>query len=73
MQIILHFQVFGQSHLMTNGGPGDSTQVLVRYIYQSAFRDSEVGYASAMAMVLFVLMLLFSVLQMKLNKSEEGR
>lgn len=73
MQIILHFQVFGQSHLMTNGGPGDSTQVLVRYIYQSAFRDSEVGYASAMAMVLFLLMLLFSVLQMKLNKSEEGR
>lgn len=73
MQIILHFQVFGQSHLMTNGGPGDSTQVLVRYIYQSAFRDSEVGYASAMAMVLFVLMLVFSVIQMKVNKSEDDR
>ncbi|MEZ8130641.1 carbohydrate ABC transporter permease [Enterovibrio norvegicus] len=73
MQIILHFQVFGQSHLMTNGGPGDSTQVLVRYIYQSAFRDSEVGYASAMAMVLFLLMLVFSAIQMKLNKSEDAR
>ncbi|WP_205743913.1 carbohydrate ABC transporter permease [Grimontia sedimenti] len=73
MQIILHFQVFGQSHLMTNGGPGDSTQVLVRYIYQSAFRDSEVGYASAMAMVLFVLMLVFSVIQMKINKNEDER
>ena len=49
LQIILHFQVFGQSHLMTNGGPNDTTQVLVRYIYQTAFRDSELGRASAMA------------------------
>ncbi|WP_052704015.1 carbohydrate ABC transporter permease [Vibrio nigripulchritudo] len=70
MLIVLHFQVFGQSHLMTNGGPGDSTQVLVRYIYQTAFRDSEVGYASAMAMILFILMLFFSVLHMRLSRSE---
>ncbi|BCL73944.1 hypothetical protein TUMSATVNIG1_59290 (plasmid) [Vibrio nigripulchritudo] len=70
MLIVLHFQVFGQSHLMTSGGPSDRTQVLVRYIYQTAFRDSEVGYASAMAMLLFVLMLFFSVLHMHLSKSE---
>jgi multiple sugar transport system permease protein len=63
LQIILHFQVFGQSHLMTQGGPNDRTQVLVRYIYQTAFRDSELGEASAMAVFLFLIMGAFSVIQ----------
>lgn len=63
LQIILHFQVFGQPHLMTQGGPNDETQVLVRYIYQTAFRDSDLGRASAMAVFLFVVMGAFSVLQ----------
>ena len=62
MQIVLQFQVFGQSHLITGGGPSDETQVLVRYIYQTAFRDSELGYASALAIFLFALMLAFLLL-----------
>lgn len=68
LQIILHFQVFGQSHLMTNGGPDDNTQVLVRYIYQTAFRDSELGRASAMAVFLFVIMGAFSILQFTIGR-----
>lgn len=71
LQIILHFQVFGQSHLMTNGGPNDTTQVLVRYIYQTGFRDSDLGRASAMAVFLFVIMGAFSVLQFMLGREEE--
>jgi multiple sugar transport system permease protein len=63
LQIILHFQVFGQSHLMTNGGPNDQTQVLVRFIYQTAFRDSDLGEASAMAVFLFAIMAVFSAIQ----------
>jgi len=63
LQIILHFQVFGQAHLMTGGGPSDSTQVLVRYIYQTGFRDSDLGRASAMAVFLFLIMGSFSVIQ----------
>ncbi len=63
LQIILHFQIFGQAHLMTNGGPNDQTQVLVRFIYQTAFRDSDLGKASAMALFLFVIMASFSALQ----------
>ena len=63
LQIILHFQVFGQSHLMTQGGPNDTTQVLVRYIYQTGFRDSELGRASAMAVFLFLIMGTFSLIQ----------
>lgn len=71
LQIILHFQVFGQSHLMTNGGPNDTTQVLVRYIYQTAFRDSELGRASAMAVFLFIIMGAFSILQFVIGREED--
>lgn len=71
LQIILHFQVFGQSHLMTQGGPNDETQVLVRYIYQTAFRDSDLGRASAMAVFLFIVMGAFSVLQFVIGREKE--
>ena len=63
LQIIAHFQIFGQPHLMTNGGPNDRTQTLVRHIYQTGFRDSELGEAAAMAMFLFLIMGAFSILQ----------
>ena len=72
LQVILQFQVFGQAHLMTQGGPNDTTQVLVRYIYQTAFRDSDLGRASAMAVFLFVIMGAFSVLQFVLGREEEN-
>lgn len=71
LQIILHFQVFGQAHLMTNGGPNDQTQVLVRYIYQTAFRDSDLGLASAMAVFLFIIMAGFSALQFLIKKEHD--
>lgn len=71
LQIILHFQVFGQAHLMTNGGPNDQTQVLVRYIYQTAFRDSDLGLASAMAIFLFIIMAGFSALQFLIKKEHD--
>lgn len=70
LQIILHFQVFGQAHLMTSGGPNDGTQTLVRYIYQTAFRDSDLGLASAMAVFLFVIMAVFSAIQFLIRKEE---
>ena len=71
LQIVLHFQVFGQSHLITQGGPNDNTQVLVRYIYQTAFRDSDLGHASSIAMFLFLLMLGFSLLQLRVSREDE--
>jgi multiple sugar transport system permease protein len=67
-EIVLHFQVFGQAHLITRGGPNDATQTLVRYVYQTAFRDGEIGYASALAMLLFALMLGFTLLQLRLER-----
>lgn len=71
LQIVLHFQVFGQAHLMTQGGPNDQTQVLVRYIYQTAFRDSDLGRASAMAVFLFAIMGVFSALQILTGRERE--
>ncbi len=71
LQIILHFQVFGQAHLMTQGGPNDATQVLVRYIYQTAFRDSDLGRASVMAVFLFIIMGAFSVVQFVIGRERD--
>nr|WP_321456603.1 sugar ABC transporter permease [uncultured Cohaesibacter sp.] len=71
LQIIMHFQVFGQSHLMTGGGPNDTTQTLVRYIYQTGFRDSELGRAATMAVFLFAIMGVFSLMQFLLGR--EGK
>lgn len=65
MQVIASFQVFGQVNIMTKGGPGTSTMVLIQHIYQTGFREFELGYASAMSLFLFALMLIVSVIQMK--------
>ncbi len=51
------FQVFTQAYVMTNGGPADSTLFYALYLYQSAFRFFKMGYASALAWILFVLIL----------------
>lgn len=55
--LISSFQVFDLVYTMTQGGPGDSTNVIVYYIYQYAFRFWDIGHASALT-VLFVLVLL---------------
>lgn len=64
ISLINSFQVFDQVNIMTEGGPGDSTTVLVQNIYNSAFRYSEMGYAAAMSWVLFVIILVVSLVQM---------
>ena len=51
------FQIFAQVYVMTNGGPGNATLFYVLYLYRQAFEFHNMGYASAMAWVLFVLVL----------------
>jgi multiple sugar transport system permease protein len=55
------FQVFAQPYLVTQGGPGDSSRFLVLYLYESGFRHLDMGYASAIAWVLFAMMGLVSL------------
>lgn len=71
-QVVASFQVFGQVYLMTQGGPGDSSLVLIQHIYETGIRDSELGYASAQSLVLLALMLVVSLAQVRLLRSREA-
>ena len=62
MGIIGSFQVFTQAFLMTNGGPNKATLFYVLYLYNKAFSDFEIGYASALAWILFVIILFFTAI-----------
>lgn len=57
MGIIGSFQIFTQAHVMTNGGPHNATLFYVLYLYRNAFEYMRMGYASALAWVLFVVIL----------------
>ena len=61
--IISSFQVFTTIQVMTGGGPGNSTSVMVSYIYRSAFGYYKMGYASAMAWILFLMIFLVTLIQ----------
>lgn len=65
---ISSFQVFDLIYLMTQGGPFDSTNVLVYAIYKNAFEYFNTGKASAIAYVLFVIILIFTLLQWHFRK-----
>ncbi|MCL6590132.1 MAG: sugar ABC transporter permease [Firmicutes bacterium] len=62
---ISSFKVFDIIYIMTEGGPGRATKVLVYHIYEQAFQLFKFGYASAAAMVLFVIVLVLAVIQFK--------
>ena len=65
-QLIASFQVFGQVYIMTRGGPGTSTRVLIQHIYEAGFRDLQLGYAAAVSLFLFVVMAVVSAVQFRL-------
>ena len=66
------FQIFDTIAVTTNGGPIDSTRVIVHYIVQSAFAFYKMGYASAMSMVLAAAMMVYTVVQMRLMRAHES-
>jgi multiple sugar transport system permease protein len=65
--IIGAFQVFTQAYIMTEGGPNYATLFYLLYLYRMAFENFRMGYASAMAWVLFLIVLVFTVIQFKLS------
>lgn len=71
---IWSFQVFDLVYTMTGGGPGMSTVTLVLTIYNTAFKEYNMGYASAIALLMFVFVLLISFLQklMMAGRGEEA-
>ena len=70
--IIASFKVFTYSNIMTQGGPGTSTYTLVYYIYTAAFKYSRMGYSSAMAVILFLMLLIVTIIQWIHNKKDEA-
>ncbi len=71
ISFINSFQVFETVQVMTKGGPGDSSSVLVYYIYKTAFLNNDIGYATAMSWVLFLLVFIFSIGKMIQNNMKK--
>jgi len=68
LTVVGSLEVFAQIAVLTGGGPGTSTTVLVYYLYQQAFRFNEFGYASAVAVLLFVIVLALTLVQWRMRK-----
>jgi len=69
--IISSFKVFGYTNVMTGGGPGMATHTLVYYIYTSAFKYYRMGYGSAIAVILFLMLLVLTIIQWVHNNKRE--
>ena len=67
MMIISCFKIYDVVAIMTDGGPGRSTKMLVTYIYDEAFSNFNYGIASAIAMVLLVIVLVFTLAQFSME------
>ena len=68
MGLIGTFQIFTQAFIMTQGGPVDSTLFYAYNLFNNAFRYMKMGYASALAWVLFGIILVLTVLQLRISK-----
>lgn len=68
---IASFNIYGQPYLMTRGGPGNSTEVLLMGIVEQAFDQRQLGSASAMAIVMALIMVTISIVQFKLSNSKK--
>lgn len=62
------FQVFTQAFILTSGGPNDSTLFYVLYLFNNAFKFWKMGYASALSWVLFIIIMMFTLINFLLSK-----
>jgi multiple sugar transport system permease protein len=69
--IINAFQTFTYQYVLTKGGPSDATNVISLYIYYNAFQYQYMGYASAMSIVMFVVIMILTLIQFRIVRSEE--
>lgn len=70
-EVLGSFQVFTQTYVMTGGGPGYSTTTLINLLYAKGFSEFDMGYASAVAVTLFLALLLLSWLMRRVFRAEE--
>ncbi len=67
---IFTFQAFGQIFTMTGGGPAQATSLIMYLIYQRAFESQEMGYASAISWVVFLILVVLTLVQLRIQKKE---
>ena len=65
------FQSFTYQYIMTKGGPSDATNVIGLYVYQNAFQYMRMGYAAAISLVLFVIIMVLTLIQLRVMRSDE--
>ena len=68
MLVVATFKSYDIMYITTQGGPGEATKVLAYHIFNSAFVSMKFGYASAVAMVLFVIIILLTLFQFRMEK-----
>ena len=73
LQLIAQFKIFDQVYLLTQGGPYNSTMVVLLYMYQQAFQQNRGGYAAAVAVALVVIMLIVSAIQFQLTRGRRSK
>lgn len=71
MNVIASFQVFDLVFIMTAGGPGFSTSVLVTYAYRNGFEISEQGYGAALGIVILLITLVFTYIQWRSSRTRD--
>jgi multiple sugar transport system permease protein len=73
LQMIASLKVFGQTYILTTGGPFNTTRVTLHYMYETAFTQSDAGYAAAIAMAFMFIVICLSLLQAGVAKWLAGR
>ena len=71
-EIVAQFQLFGQALLLTRGGPNNMSRPIVLFIYETGFRDWNLGYAAAASEVLFLLMAIAAMAQYVASRRREA-
>jgi multiple sugar transport system permease protein len=61
--VIGGLQIFDQPYVMTRGGPGDASRTVVMTMYEAAFKNQEIGYGSAIAVILFIVIMIVTAIQ----------
>ncbi|WEF34364.1 carbohydrate ABC transporter permease [Pseudoduganella chitinolytica] len=73
LQLIASLKIFGQTYIMTTGGPYNTTRVTLHYMYETAFTQSDAGYAAAIATAFVIVVVLLSLLQGWIARRVGGR
>jgi len=63
-----HMKEFALVQSLNGGGPGTQNRLIVQYIYETGFKQSEIGYASAASMVLLVILMVIAIIQLRISR-----